>query len=163
MKKITGHKSIILFLIGILIGLILSLFIYTKMRQNIKIIPPIVVKEKVFIHDTIPIEKFIIKSIPETIQIEKPLIWKKWEYKDSILKVEFEAPFFRNFSYSLFLPQTKIIFPKEKIKEKYGILILQSNFSSLSLSLGYKFLTLGIQYDFKKKKFLPVLGFYFSF
>ncbi|MCM8807934.1 MAG: hypothetical protein NC926_08360 [Candidatus Omnitrophica bacterium] len=135
------------------------------MRQNIKIIPPIVVKEKVFIHDTIPVEKFIIKSIPETLKMERTFTWKKFIYKDSLLKVEFESDTFRNFSYSLFLPQTKIIFPerKEKIKEKYGILILQSNFSNLNFSLGYKFLTLGIQYDFKKKKFLPLLGFYFSF
>jgi len=151
------------FLYGFILGLLTGLLIYSFLiKPKFEIEIPVMVEKIKPIKDTIPYYEFQIIKIPSAKQetIYKPILWKLFKYRDSLLEIQFEADTFRNFEYKIFQKE-KVIFKsifKGPKKEKYGEVFAGITFSNIHIGLSYKFLSFFVQYNFKDKNFIPGIG-----
>ncbi len=151
---------ILYFILGFLTCFILFILYNKSLPPHL--LPIVKVREKI-IREKPEIKEFI-KEIIDTVYIEKRIfIWKRWTFKDTILMVQFEADTFRNFYYEIYLREKVIQYPIIKHKEKRGGIFILSNFDRGILGLNYKSIGLGIEYDYRGKKFMPLGGFYINF
>lgn len=123
---------------------------------------PVVIRNH-FIHDTIPPDGFRSTELSDTFATAKSVPWKRWDYSDSILRVQFEAPAFRNFRYWLALPQNV---PSSTIPVSPRFCFsatLTTNFDHANLILGYKYFAFGLQYNYSRRSFAPLIGLHLRF
>lgn len=161
MKIPEVYTRIAYFFFGFFLSLVALILFVRLTGWNRPTNYPVLVIRHHTIHDTIPPEGFQSIELPDTLPFTASWVWRLWTYEDTILRVQFESPAFRNFQYWLTLPAPVITGP-EIIKQQVS-LSLTTNWSNANLLLGYKNVAFGVQYGWNDHRFYPLLGFHFSF
>jgi len=102
------------------------------------------------VHDIIPPEDFQSVTLPETLPATESLVWHQWIYEDTILKIQFESPAFRNFHYWFTLPGSPIVSPSPgpqvSWSKNFSIIFSLTTEPSAHLLFGYKSFLVHLQY-----------------